>query len=91
MGQIERVSPCLRIPATTPIRFIKPTQHKPEERVNLESSHMWSLTSIYTRCFMDNIFKNKILSAQKLARNIKSKNIRGLYRGINELGQAISL
>jgi hypothetical protein len=35
MGAIARDSLCLRIPAATPIVFIKPTQHKPPKRVNI--------------------------------------------------------
>jgi hypothetical protein len=35
LDAIDRASLCLRTPATTPIRFIKPTQHKPPLKVNI--------------------------------------------------------
>jgi hypothetical protein len=59
----------IRTPATAPIWFIKPTQHKPPMRVKfpqLESAYMWSL-ALYKHCFKDNTVKNKILSEPKLS------------------------
>jgi hypothetical protein len=100
MGQIEGASPCLQTPPTKSIWFIKPIKHKPQKDLtfpHLQSPHIWSLTAIYMHCFMNNIVKNKVLSDPKsylgdkineLTKNSKNKNIRDLYRGINEIREA---
>jgi hypothetical protein len=71
IGPIDRASVCLRTPATTQIGFIKPTtQHNTNHQYELAFPHfqspkLWGLSSIYTRCFMNNIVKSKILSEQQ--------------------------
>jgi hypothetical protein len=41
LGPIDRASLCLRTPATTPVKFIKSTQHKPDSRYGNVNSHWW--------------------------------------------------
>jgi hypothetical protein len=68
MGPIERGSLCPRIPATTPMMFQKPTQHKPTKQLifsYLDSPRKWGPTSIYMHCFMEKIVKRKKLSEPK--------------------------
>jgi hypothetical protein len=47
MGPIERAAP-----ATTPVVFIKPTQHKPPFS-HLELPHIWGLITIYMHVYSD--------------------------------------